>query len=143
MLWREGRNITPELLAFNRCWTSLELFIPCLADGAEQGSQKLAPLPEFDICQIDQATIQPINSFGEECTMKRFFAALLLASTVLSPLSYAAPKEAATMPKVGDLAPDFKLQYFDGNDLKDVSLSQYRGKKQVVLAFYIFAFTGG
>ena len=75
--------------------------------------------------------------------MKKFFAALLLASTVLSPLSNAAPKEAAVMPKVGDLAPDFKLQYFDGNDLKDVSLSQYRGKKQVVLAFYIFAFTGG
>ena len=45
--------------------------------------------------------------------------------------------------KVGDTAPDFKLQYFDGNDLKDVSLSQYRGKNNVVLAFYIFAFTGG
>ncbi len=45
--------------------------------------------------------------------------------------------------KVGDVAPDFKLQYFDGNDLKDVGLSQYRGKKNVALAFYIFAFTGG
>ncbi|MGA7905948.1 MAG: redoxin domain-containing protein [Candidatus Sulfotelmatobacter sp.] len=47
------------------------------------------------------------------------------------------------MPKVGDVAPDFKLDYFDGNDLKDVNLSQYRGKKNVILAFYIFAFTGG
>ena len=46
-------------------------------------------------------------------------------------------------PMTGNLAPDFKLQYFDGKDLKDVSLSQYRGQKQVVLAFYIFAFTGG
>src|SRR2546426_7788325 len=45
--------------------------------------------------------------------------------------------------KVGDMAPDFKLQYFDGTDDKDVTLSQYRGKKNVVLAFYIFAFTGG
>ena len=45
--------------------------------------------------------------------------------------------------KVGDVAPDFKMQYFDGHDLKDVTLSQYRGKKNVVLAFYIFAFTGG
>jgi cytochrome oxidase Cu insertion factor (SCO1/SenC/PrrC family) len=45
--------------------------------------------------------------------------------------------------KIGDTAPNFKLQYFDGNDLKDVSLSDYRGKKNVVLAFYIFAFTGG
>lgn len=45
--------------------------------------------------------------------------------------------------KVGDAAPEFKLQYFDGTDLKNVSLSDYRGKKNVVLAFYIFAFTGG
>jgi len=45
--------------------------------------------------------------------------------------------------KVGDAAPDFKLQYFDGHELKDVTLNQYRGKKNVVLAFYIFAFTGG
>jgi len=44
---------------------------------------------------------------------------------------------------VGDTAPEFKLQYFDGSDLKDVALSQYRGKSNVVLAFYIFAFTGG
>ena len=50
---------------------------------------------------------------------------------------------AATMPKVGDAAPDFQLSYFDGNDLKKVSLDQYRGKKNVVLAFFIFAFTGG
>ena len=50
---------------------------------------------------------------------------------------------ALRMPKVGEMAPDFTLKYFDGNDLKDVSLSQYRGKKNVVLAFFIFAFTGG
>src|SRR5271165_1009983 len=52
-------------------------------------------------------------------------------------------KETSTMPKVGDMAPDFTLKHFDGNDLKDVKLSDYRGKKNVVLAFYIFAFTGG
>jgi hypothetical protein len=51
--------------------------------------------------------------------------------------------EAGSMPKVGDVAPDFKLNYFDGNDLKEVSLSQYRGKKNVVVGFFIFAFTGG
>jgi len=45
--------------------------------------------------------------------------------------------------RAGDTAPDFKLQYFDGHDLKDVHLSDYRGKKNVVLAFYVFAFTGG
>ena len=53
------------------------------------------------------------------------------------------PAPPANMPKVGDVAPDLKLQYFDGKYLKDVTLSQYRGKKNVVLAFYVFAFTGG
>ena len=53
------------------------------------------------------------------------------------------PAPPADMLKVGDVAPDLKLQYFDGKDLKDVTLSQYRGKKNVVLAFYVFAFTGG
>jgi AhpC/TSA family len=48
-----------------------------------------------------------------------------------------------SMPKVGDAAPDFTLKYFDGNELKSVSLSEYRGKKNVVLGFFIFAFTGG
>ena len=53
------------------------------------------------------------------------------------------PAPPADMPKVGDVAPDLKLQYFDDKDLQDVTLSQYRGKKNVVLAFYVFAFTGG
>jgi hypothetical protein len=81
--------------------------------------------------------------------MKRLFLTLALMCTVLSyPLAAANGaaannKETGMLPKVGDLAPDFKMQYFDGHDLKDVTLDQYRGKKQVVLAFYIFAFTGG
>ncbi|MFZ1007611.1 MAG: hypothetical protein WAN65_12285 [Candidatus Sulfotelmatobacter sp.] len=50
---------------------------------------------------------------------------------------------ASSMPKVGEMAPDFTLNYFDGNDLKKVSLSEYRGKKNVVMAFFVFAFTGG
>lgn len=53
------------------------------------------------------------------------------------------PQPAPLALKVGDVAPDFKLQYFDGSDDKEISLSQYRGKSNVVLAFYIFAFTGG
>jgi hypothetical protein len=76
--------------------------------------------------------------------MKRLFFTLVLMYAVLSyPLAGPNNKETGSMPKVGDLAPDFKMQYFDGHDLKDVTLSQYRGKQQVVLAFYIFAFTGG
>jgi hypothetical protein len=45
--------------------------------------------------------------------------------------------------KVGEMAPDFSLPYFTGSGLKNVSLSQYRGKRSVVLAFFVFAFTAG
>ena len=70
--------------------------------------------------------------------------AAMLGSASAGPLWAQSKKEVSgSMPKVGDVAPDFKLHYFDGTDLKDISLSQYRGKKNVVLAFYIFAFTGG
>jgi peroxiredoxin len=76
--------------------------------------------------------------------MKRLLLTLTLMGAALTyPLAGANNKETGAMPKVGDLAPDFKMQYFDGHDLKDVTLAQYRGKKQVVLAFYVFAFTGG
>ncbi len=45
--------------------------------------------------------------------------------------------------KVGATAPDFTVKYFDGNKLKDISLHDFRGKKNVVLAVFVFAFTGG
>jgi cytochrome oxidase Cu insertion factor (SCO1/SenC/PrrC family) len=72
-------------------------------------------------------------------------AALLLLSlpAASAPAFSQSTKEGSTMPKVGDMAPDFTLKYFDGSNLKDVKLSDYRGKKNVVVAFYIFAFTGG
>lgn len=41
--------------------------------------------------------------------------------------------------KVGDLAPDFTLPDSKG---EKVTLSDYRGKKNVVLAFFPFAFSG-
>ncbi len=47
---------------------------------------------------------------------------------------------AAAPLKVGDKAPDFTLPDQNGNK---VSLSQFLGKKNVVLAFYVLAFTGG
>ena len=86
--------------------------------------------------------------------MKRSYSGLLAAALLLAgSLAMTPPasaqnsnnnnKEASSMPKVGDMAPDFTLKYFDGGDLKDVKLSDYQGKKNVVLAFYIFAFTGG
>ena len=42
--------------------------------------------------------------------------------------------------KVGDMAPDFTLP---DNNFKQVKLSDFRGKKNVILAFYVLAFTGG
>ena len=45
--------------------------------------------------------------------------------------------------KVGDMAPDFTLLQYDGQGVKPVSLHDFRGKKQVALAFFVFAFTGG
>ena len=55
-----------------------------------------------------------------------------------------AEKEPAPMKlKVGDMAPDFTLLAFDGKELKKISLQDYRGKKNVALAFFVFAFTGG
>ena len=80
---------------------------------------------------------------------KRLAAALLLGCLAISwlaasPAVFAQAKtEESSMPKVGDMAPDFTLKYFDGNDRKDIKLSDYRGKKNVILAFYVFAFTGG
>ena len=49
-------------------------------------------------------------------------------------------KVAHTSLKVGDEAPDFTLL---DNHWKQVHLSEYRGKKNVVLAFYVLAFTEG
>ena len=59
-----------------------------------------------------------------------------------------AANQAATQPpaapkthlKVGDEAPDFALTDTNG---QPVRLSDFRGKKNVALAFYVMAFTGG
>lgn len=78
---------------------------------------------------------------------KAALAVLFLALAVLivaSPL--AAQQKEAPPPmkiKVGDTAPDFTLLAFDGQGVRTVSLHDYRGKKNVALAFYVFAFTGG
>jgi len=42
--------------------------------------------------------------------------------------------------KVGDTAPDFTLL---SDKWKTVKLSEFRGKKNVFLAVYVLAFTGG
>jgi cytochrome oxidase Cu insertion factor (SCO1/SenC/PrrC family) len=70
-------------------------------------------------------------------------AALVLATFVASAAAADEPKKAAPPEpkiKVGDTAPDFKLKDQTG---KEVALHDFRGKKSVALAFYVFAFTGG
>ena len=52
----------------------------------------------------------------------------------------AALPAAADGPKVGDKAPDFKLV---GSDGKTYKLSDFLGKKGVVIAWFPKAFTGG
>ena len=57
-----------------------------------------------------------------------------------SPVSDAPPTAPQTHLKIGDQAPDFTLNDTNG---QPVRLSDFRGKKNVVLAFYVMAFTGG
>ena len=71
--------------------------------------------------------------------MKQFLAALLLAG-MLIPALHAADTPPPPTVKVGDMAPDFTLTDQNGNK---VSLHEFKGKKNVALAFYVFAFTGG
>lgn len=66
------------------------------------------------------------------------FVAVRAQETAPKPVTPpAAPK---THLKVGQAAPDFTLPDTAGKPLK---LSDFRGKKNVVLAFYVLAFTGG
>jgi cytochrome oxidase Cu insertion factor (SCO1/SenC/PrrC family) len=53
------------------------------------------------------------------------------------------PQPAPLKLKVGDTAPDFTLRYYDGAKVREISLHEFRGKKNVVVAFFVFAFTGG
>jgi cytochrome oxidase Cu insertion factor (SCO1/SenC/PrrC family) len=85
--------------------------------------------------------------------MRKRFTILLFGMLALSALpaahrlwgqseKQAEKKDAMPDPtvKVGDMAPDFTLMDTHRNQ---VSLHEFRGKKNVALAFYVFAFTGG
>ena len=77
--------------------------------------------------------------------MKRILASCLLFASVSAvvPLS-AGPQKKGEIPKlslkVGDTAPDFTLL---SDQWKPVKLSDFKGKKNVLLAVYVLAFTGG
>jgi len=66
--------------------------------------------------------------------------ALMMSLSGLLLAQAPAPAPPKTHLKVGDMAPDFKLPSTLG---KPVTLSEYRGKQMVVVAFFPAAFTGG
>jgi cytochrome oxidase Cu insertion factor (SCO1/SenC/PrrC family) len=76
--------------------------------------------------------------------MRKSILAFLAAALFLITGSAAQSADQNSTPdpkiKVGDTAPDFTLRDQTG---KEVKLSDFHGKKNVVLAFYVFAFTGG
>ena len=77
--------------------------------------------------------------------MKRTLAAALLfaalpMSAVLTAGNQEKEQVAKTSLKVGDTAPDFTLL---SDQWKTVKLSDFHGKKNVLLAVYVLAFTGG
>ena len=73
--------------------------------------------------------------------MKKFFATFIFLLVFASVIfAQGTPKAPTTTLKVGDDAPDFTLTDTSG---KQVKLSDFKGKKSVVLAFYVLAFTGG
>ena len=65
-------------------------------------------------------------------------AAFILAA-VLVPLPAVAQEEEGGL-AVGDTAPDFSLK---GSDGETYTLAQFKGEKNVILAFFPKAFTGG
>jgi cytochrome oxidase Cu insertion factor (SCO1/SenC/PrrC family) len=67
-------------------------------------------------------------------------ATVLVLLFAVAGFSQAAPAAPQTSLKVGQPAPDFELRDTGG---KLVKLSDFKGKKNVILAFYVLAFTGG
>ena len=76
--------------------------------------------------------------------MSKIFLAIALLLATLPGVAQEKKKEPEPLALiVGDVAPEFTLLHYDGQGVKPVALRDFRGKKNVVLAFFVFAFTGG
>ena len=89
--------------------------------------------------------LMSVPNLGEKTMLKTVLCLGLLIALSVSlpaqqPSQQARPPAPKTHLKVGDAAPDFTLPATDG---KTYTLSEFKGKKSVVLAFYVLAFTGG
>jgi hypothetical protein len=67
---------------------------------------------------------------------------LALALTAV-PVFAQAPAPSKLTLKEGDMAPDFTIAARMNTSGKEIKLSDFRGKKNVILAFFPAAFTGG
>jgi peroxiredoxin Q/BCP len=81
-----------------------------------------------------------INLICEEVLMSRLMKGMIALATAGLALAGMAANLAAGEPKVGDQAPAFSLR---GSDGKTHTLSDYKGKSAVVIAWFPKAFTGG
>jgi cytochrome oxidase Cu insertion factor (SCO1/SenC/PrrC family) len=72
--------------------------------------------------------------------VRKMSITLMLACFLLTGVAWTQTESAppATEVKIGDIAPDFTLVDQNG---KPRSLHDYKGKKNVVLAFYVWAFS--
>jgi cytochrome oxidase Cu insertion factor (SCO1/SenC/PrrC family) len=83
---------------------------------------------------------------AKEISMHKRLTGILLLTALMAVAALGQEAKKAPEPlkiKVGDMAPDFTLLAYDGTKTTPISLHDFKGKKQVALAFYVFAFTGG
>jgi peroxiredoxin len=71
----------------------------------------------------------------------KYIPMLALAALATSALAQTAPPK--TSLKVGDEAPDFSVAANSTSNRVAVKLSDFRGKKNVIMAFFPAALTGG
>jgi len=72
----------------------------------------------------------------------RFTCVLALALLAGSAMAQTAPPPKTNL-KVGDEAPDFTVSARSASNGQAVKLSDFRGKKNVILVFFPAAFSGG
>ena len=81
-----------------------------------------------------------VHLIGELRMLLRMTSCCVLLACLFLTTYAQQPVAPKTNLKVGSAAPDFTMR---GTDGKTYKLSDFKGKKNVVLAFYVLAFTGG